>query len=112
MDSPLDGLARLRDGRSAHAHDARHRLAGRCDTVNGVKVTTKDGQVFASFCTPRQALGLGSMSLDDVAKKFYKLAEFSGICPAERADAIRTGVMELEQTEDAAGFVRDSLVLL
>ena len=80
---------------------------------HGVKVRTKDGRVFTCFRTHREVLGPETtMAMDFVVRKFHQCAEFSGICPPNKADAMVDSVMELDKTPAAAEFIRGSLILL
>ena len=80
---------------------------------HGVKVRTKDGRTFTCFRTYREVLGPETtMAMDNVVRKFRECAEFSGICPPKRAEAIIDSVMRLDGTALAADFIRDSLLLL
>ncbi|NOZ24235.1 MAG: MmgE/PrpD family protein [Planctomycetes bacterium] len=78
----------------------------RCE---GVKVIMRDGRTFTKFARPEE--GLFSMPLDRVVEKFHHLAEFSGICPKEKADAIRQGILELDSMRDISDFVKECALL-
>ncbi len=73
----------------------------RCE---GVKVVMKDGRSFTKFTRPEEVTA--PLPLDRVKEKFYRLAEFSGVCPKERADAIVESVLRLDEIPRAAEFAQ------
>jgi len=73
----------------------------RCE---GLKVITKDGRELTEFAVPDE--GLFPMPLNRVVEKFHHLAAFSGICPRDRADAIRESIMTLDEADGLAAFLQ------
>ncbi|MEW6358824.1 MAG: MmgE/PrpD family protein [Planctomycetota bacterium] len=90
---------------------APHKWSADASKVEGVKVTLKTGEVFTNFRNTREALGPDTMTLDDVIRKFHELADFSGICPKEKADAIRQGVLGLDAKKHFSDFVKECVLL-
>ena len=52
-----------------------------------------------------------TIALDNVIRKFHECAEFSDICPREKADAIIESVMGLDQAPTADELIEGCLLL-
>ncbi len=72
----------------------------------GVKVRTKDGEVFTCFRTFREPIGPETtMAADFIRKKFHECTEYSGLYSAKESEGILEGIMELDKRSSIAPSV-------
>jgi len=75
------------------------------DKPHTVVVTTRDGRELSKTYTIREILSPKAMTMADTIAKFRGCAEFSGICPADKAEAIISSIQQLEKLDHASDFV-------
>jgi 2-methylcitrate dehydratase PrpD len=77
---------------------------------HGLIVQTKGGRRLVRTQAPAETFAPGGASFGDVTAKFRRCAEFSGICPADRTEALIGAVRDLEKSPDLSGLI-DLMIL-
>lgn len=68
-------------------------------------VKTRDGRELRKMHTIRYILSPDRMPMSETVAKFHECAEFSGICPEDRARQIVAAIQSLDQSESVSDLV-------
>jgi hypothetical protein len=76
-----------------------------------VRVRTRDSRILERVGTSLEVFDPAKATFETAAKKFRECAEFSGICPPEKTEAILEAVREVRLAPRVGDFLSRNLVL-